>query len=92
MVDVNCDTSSGQWVVGQPATLVVSRGVASMAVLLGFGLPLLIMVAVLMVVLWLSHDEGTAALASVLVLAPYYMALWILRDHVSRQVTFRIEN
>ena len=63
-----------------------------MAVLLGFCLPLLIMVAVLMVVLWQSHDEGTAALASVLVLAPYYMALWILRDRVSRQVTFRIEN
>jgi sigma-E factor negative regulatory protein RseC len=90
IVDVRCDTSSCHWAVGQPVTVTTSNGAAHMALVLGFGLPLLIMMVVLVVVLWMNYDEGTAALASLLVLVPYYLILWVLQDRISKGISFKI--
>ena len=90
MVDVfGCDTA--KYSTGQEVVVSASKEVANRALLLGFGIPLLLMVAVLLIVLRWTGDEGIAALASLGALIPYYILLWLLRDSIRQQVSFRIE-
>ena len=90
MVDVfGCDTA--KYVTGQAVVVSASREVANRAILLGFGLPLLLLIGVLLMVLRWTGDEGMAALVSLGVLVPYYIVLWLLRDSIRQQVSFRIE-
>ena len=90
LVDVfGCDTA--KYSTGQEVVVSASKEVANRALLLGFGIPLLLMVAVLLIVLRWTGDEGIAALASLGALIPYYILLWLLRDSIRQQVSFRIE-
>ena len=76
---------------GQEVVVTASQQVAVRAVLLGFGLPLLILVVVLVIVLRLTGNEGMAALSGLGALVPYYAVLWLLRRQISRRVSFEIE-
>lgn len=90
LVDVfGCDTA--KYATGQEVVVSASREVANRAILLGFGLPLLLLIGVLLMVLRWTGDEGMAALASLGALVPYYIVLWLLRDSIRQQVSFRIE-
>jgi sigma-E factor negative regulatory protein RseC len=90
LVDVfGCDTA--KYTQGQEVTVWASKDVANHALLLGFGLPFLLLVCVLLLALRLTSDEGVAALVALGSLIPYYIILWILRDRISRQVSFHIE-
>ena len=84
-----CDTA--KYATGQEVVVSASREVANRALLLGFGLPLLLLIGVLLMVLRWTGDEGMAALASLGVLVPYYIVLWLLRDSIRQRVAFRIE-
>ena len=90
LVDVfGCDTA--KYTLGQQVTVWASKDVANRALLLGFGVPFLLLVCVLLLALRLTSDEGVAALVALGSLIPYYIILWILRDRISRQVSFHIE-
>ena len=90
MVDVACADGTG-YHKGQQVVVSTSLGVANRALILGFGLPLLLPVSVLVGVLFLTSREGVAALSAIGVLIPYYIILWFLRDSVSRRVSFQLE-
>ena len=77
--------------VGDEVVVSATTQVARRALLLAFVLPLLLMVDTLIVLMLLTYDEATAALASVLVLLPYFLLLWLLRDRISRHITFQLE-
>ena len=90
IVDVFC-CDTAKYRTGQEVTVWASREVANRALLLGFGIPLLLLIGVLLMVLRWTGDEGAAALASLGALIPYYIVLWLLRDSIRQQVSFRIE-
>ena len=90
LVDVRCADALG-YRVGQSVVVSTSRDVANRALLLGFGLPFVVLVGVLFAVLRLTGDEGLAALSGLGALVPYYLLLWLLRDRISRRVSFQIE-
>ena len=90
MVDVfGCDTTN--YSTGQEVTVWASRDVANRALLLGFGVPFLLLVCVLLIALRLTADEGLAALLALGSLVPYYFVLWLLRDRIQRGISFQIE-
>ena len=90
MVDVIC-RDTAKYATGQEVVVSTSKEVANRALLLGFGVPLLLMIAALLIVLRWTGDEGIAALTSLGALIPYYVILWLLRDSIRQQVSFRIE-
>ena len=90
IVDVIC-CDTAKYATGQEVVVSASKEVANRALLLGFGIPLFLMVVVLLIVLRWTGDEGFAALASLGALIPYYIILWLLRDSIRQQVSFRIE-
>ena len=90
IVDVFCcDTT--KYETGQEVTVWASKGVANKALLLGFGLPFLLLIGVLVAVLYLTGNEGVAALAALGSLIPYYFLLWLRRDSIRQQISFHLE-
>ena len=90
VVDVfGCDTTN--YSTGQEVTVWASRDVANRALLLGFGVPFLLLVCVLLLALRLTANEGTAALLALGSLVPYYFALWLFRERIQRGISFHIE-
>ena len=90
VVDVyTADTQ--RYSVGQTVAVMASRQVAAHALLLGFGLPFLVLVGVLVVVLQMTGNELWAALAGLLSLAPYYLLLYFFRNRLRDKLSFWIE-
>ncbi|MBO7538464.1 MAG: SoxR reducing system RseC family protein [Prevotella sp.] len=90
IVDVlGCDTA--KYATGQEVTVWASRDVANKALLLGFGIPFLLLLGVLVAVLYLTNNEGVAALAAIGSLLPYYFLLWLRRDSIQHGISFQIE-
>ncbi len=77
--------------LGQEVVVWASKHVANKALLLDFGLPFLLMIAVLVIVLHVADNEGIAALAALGSLLPYYGLLCLRRESIQRGISFRIE-
>ena len=91
IVDVLNVRDTSRLKVGDSVTVCASRDVANRALLLGFGLPFLILVFVLLVAFKLLSDEGLAALTALVALVPYYFVLYLLRDRIQQKMAFFIE-
>ena len=80
------------WKKGQAVTVCTSGTMAGRALLLGFGVPLLIMLIVLVATLAAGCSEGMAALLMIASLIPYYIGLWLFRNRIARTISFQIES
>ena len=90
IVDVlEADTSCLR--VGDSVVVCASRSVANRALVLGFGMPFLLLIGVLVAVLYLTDNEALAALAALGSLLPYYFLLWLRRDSIREQISFHLE-
>ena len=77
--------------LGDKVSVVVSHQSATRALLLGFGLPLALMLVVLTATQLVGMGEGTAALLMLGSLIPYYIILWCTRRRIANKLTFSIE-
>jgi len=75
---------------GQEVTVTMRKSQGGKAVLLGYILPFFLMIGVLLLVLFLSGNEGLAGLSAIFVLVPYYWLLYIYRDKLKRTFSFSI--
>ncbi len=77
--------------VGDKVTVTASRSVAARALLLAFGIPFAILVAVLFATVIITSSETMGALVAMGALLPYYAVLYLLRDRLRNNITFHIE-
>lgn len=84
----NCGS---QYRVGQQVVVSVSAAMGYRAVMLGFGLPFLVLVAVVVLAYAFTSDEPLSALLGLVSLVPYYILLYLNRDKISRSLLFDIE-
>jgi sigma-E factor negative regulatory protein RseC len=77
--------------VGDTVIVSTTGNIATQALLWAFGFPFILMVAVLVIVLWQTKNEGMAALSGLLTLIPYYGLLFLLRHRMRRKMSFVIE-
>ena len=91
IVDVLRNDTKG-FEVGQQVVVWASKDVANQALLLGFGVPFLLLVCVLMIALKLTDSEGVSALAAIASLVPYYVTLWLMRDRIQQRISFNLED
>lgn len=91
IVEVRC-INGAAYHVGQEVVVSVSKHVANKALLLGFGVPFLLLVSVLVIVLKVTANEGVAALAALGSLVPYYLLLWLLRHRIGQEISFQLED
>lgn len=77
--------------VGDTVTVVASEQVGVNAVVLGFGVPFLILIFALYVLIRLTGNEPLAALGSIACLIPYYFVLYMNREKLREKLSFTIE-
>ena len=77
--------------VGDHVIVTASHDVAKRALLLGFSIPLLVLVTVLLIMLKVFSNEGLAAITALLSLIPYYWVLYLMRDKIQKKMSFFIE-
>ena len=92
LIAVRVPGDMAKWQVGQAVTVSTQSGMAGRALLLAFGVPLLLMLLALMTALAAGSSEGFAALLALGVLLPYYLVLWFFRHRISREITFEIKD
>ena len=90
MVDVWASPGTLPYSVGDSVVVATSGAAAGRALLLGFGLPLLLLLVVLAAMLAAGCDEGMSALTALAVLLPYYFVLWLCREHIAGGISFKI--
>jgi len=61
------------------------------AVVLGYVLPFIVLIVSIIIFLSLMKNEGFAALLSIFMLIPYYTGLYLLRNKLSKEFRFRIQ-
>ncbi len=76
--------------IGEEVKVSAKQSLGVMAVLLCYVVPLIVLVAVLAVAVSLGITEGVAALISLVITAAYYAILALMKDKISRRVTFTI--
>ena len=89
IVDVESDPKGLS--VGQAVVVSTTDSVARRALMVGFGLPLVLLLVVLVATFLITHDEEVAGLVALCSLVPYYVVLWMARERISRNVAFGIE-
>lgn len=77
--------------VGDAVVLTAAGQVAARALWLGYGLPLLLLLAVLVAVLAVTGREAVAALSGIAALIPYYVGLYFVRNRLQEKLSFSIE-
>jgi len=90
IVEVNKE-SGREYEEGQEVVVAMQRSLGGKAVFLGYLLPFLLLIGVLIAVLTLSGNEGLAGLSAIAILIPYYLVLYLLRDRLKKTFSFRIE-
>ena len=77
--------------VGDQVTVVASAGVGARAVVLGFLVPFVLLVAAVWLLMRLTNDEPLSALVGIACLVPYYLVLYFCRERLRRTLSFQIE-
>lgn len=80
-----------KWKPGDEVMVRLDESLGKKAVMLGYVLPLVILVASIIIFLSLFNHEGLSALLSLLMLVPYYLVLYFFRKHLHKEFRFRIE-
>jgi len=92
MVDVFGVIDPGRYRVGQQVDVTASTQMGMNAVLLAFGVPFLLMIAVLFGANALDAGEGLSAVLSIACLIPYYIILYMCRAKLREKFTFSVDS
>ena len=77
--------------VGDYVRVVVTSGLAWKAVLLAFVVPMILALICLFVVVGFTGSELKGCLATLVLLALYYLVVWMQRDRLERKTEFTLE-
>jgi sigma-E factor negative regulatory protein RseC len=76
--------------IGDHVEVSVSRSMGNRAVLLGYLLPFLVLISVLIFLNALGLQEWLSGLISLGMLVPYYFILYVFREKIKKKFTFTI--
>lgn len=91
IIDVNEPDARLKYKIGDHVVVVADMSVGFRASIYGYILPLILMVVTLVLVIAFGAGEGAAALASLGILFPYYMVLFLLKDKLKEKLSFSLE-
>ena len=84
------DDRAAAYAPGDSVVVSIEPSTGRRAVILAFVVPFLILVAVLVVALWVTGDEGVAAIIALASLVPYYLVLHGMERRLARKFSFVI--
>ena len=89
--EIEISEFNGNYKAGQQVTVVFKESKGFKALLWGYVLPFIVVLATLIVVQEITGDELKAGLISLAILIPYYTTLYFLRHHLKKIFKFELE-
>lgn len=83
----NTETSH---VVGEKVQVSVSQSLGFFAILLAYIVPFILILITLLTGLFFIKRESIAGILSILILVPYYLVLYLVRDYLKKKVILRL--
>ena len=80
----------GSYQPGQKVKVILARSLGFWALFLGYVLPFLLVITILMVMTGFFANELASGLVSLSVLIPYYILLRLFRDRIERKFEFKL--
>lgn len=87
LIDIPHDNPE-QYKIGQQVDVLMNLSSGTKAVMLGYVIPMVILVFTLILALILTGEEGSAGLIALASLIPYYLVLWLRRDQIRKKTHF----
>ena len=84
------DDRAAAYAPGDNVVVSIEPSTGRRAVILAFVVPFLILVAVLVIALWVTGDDGVAAIVALASLVPYYLLLHGMERRLARKFSFVI--
>ncbi|HCY01448.1 MAG TPA: Fis family transcriptional regulator, partial [Bacteroidales bacterium] len=78
--------------VGESVRVIIKQSMGFKALFVGYILPFIAVLTVLITLTLFNVSEGKAGLASIAILAPYYFALYLFKDRISNHFIFELES
>ncbi len=88
-VMVNTD-GTDNYKIGQNITIEMKQNLGTWAVLLGYVFPFLVLFTGLIIFIGVGLDQGLAGILAILLLVPYYLALYLSRNFLGSKFTYNI--
>lgn len=88
-VMVNTD-GTDNYKIGQNITIEMKQNLGTWAVLLGYVFPFLVLFIGLIIFIGVGLDQGLAGILAILLLVPYYLALYLSRNFLGSKFTYNI--
>jgi positive regulator of sigma E activity len=76
---------------GDTVTIMMKQSMGYAALVLGYLLPLISVILILIVLISLKVPELTAGLTSIAILIPYYFILFLFRKRINEKFTFMLK-
>lgn len=89
VVDVQSDQTG--LTAGDHVQILLAQRLGFRAVWIGYGIPLIILLAVVFTVYGLTGRDGLSALIGLGILAPYYALVFAFRKRITRSMEFRLQ-
>jgi sigma-E factor negative regulatory protein RseC len=80
----------GQYMVGQAVIVSFERSLGFKALLLGYMIPLIILLVAIIVLMTITRNELLSAIVGIGLLLPYYVGLYLYRSRLKDHFHFRI--
>ncbi len=74
--------------IGESVSVALKETSGLKALMIGYMIPFMVLIATLIIVLQYTGNELMAGLASLAILVPYYFVLFVLRDFLKKQFAF----
>ncbi len=87
---VEVEMSGFSFKEGQTVTIEMSQSLGTMAVLLGYVFPFVVLLSGLIIFLQLGLDQGIAGILSLLLLIPYYGTLYLSRKYFRKKFKYSV--
>lgn len=81
---------TNQYEVGEIVNVTLKQTLGFRALFLGYVLPFILVLFFLIVLSSLTKNEAISGIGSLVVLVPYYITLYILRNKIRKKFTFTI--
>lgn len=87
---VEVEMSGFSFKEGQTVTIEMKQSLGTMAVLLGYVFPFVVILTGLIIFLQLGLDQGIAGILSLLLLVPYYGILYLSRKYLRKKFQYNL--
>lgn len=89
LIDVK-SSNPQRFKVGQKVNITTDTSNGAKAVILAFAIPAVLLITAVATSIIVGMSEALAALIGILILVPYYLAIYFMNDTLSKELTFRI--